>query len=142
MLADLKYYDGSIQAIERIPDSLKQRYRTAFEIEPAWLIRAASRRQKWIDMAQSLNLYVQEPNGRKLSDLYLLAWCSGLKTTYYLRTLAATQIEKSTLDVNRYGIQPRWMKNQSASSAIQIERGAALNGAACNLDDDDCEVCQ
>lgn len=143
MLADLKYYDGSIQAIERIPDDLKQRYRTAFEIEPAWLIRAASRRQKWIDMAQSLNLYVQEPNGTKLSDLYRLAWRSGLKTTYYLRTLAATQIEKSTLDVNRYGVQPRWMKNQSASSAIQIERGgAALNGEACNLDDDDCEACQ
>lgn len=142
MLADLKYYDGSIQAIERIPDNLKQRYRTAFEIEPAWLIRAASRRQKWIDMAQSLNLYLQEPNGRKLSDLYRLAWRSGLKTTYYLRALAATQIEKSTLDVNRYGVQPRWMKNQSASSAIQIERSAAPNGAACNLDDDDCEACQ
>lgn len=142
MLSDLKYYDGSIQAIERIPDDLKQRYKTAFEIEPEWLIRAASRRQKWIDMAQSLNLYVQEPNGRKLSELYLLAWRSGLKTTYYLRTLAATQIEKSTLDVNRYGVQPRWMKNESASSLIQIERENGLNGAVCNLDDEDCEACQ
>jgi ribonucleoside-diphosphate reductase alpha chain len=143
MLSDLKYYDGSIQAIERIPDSIKQRYKTAFEIEPEWLIRAASCRQKWIDMAQSLNLYVYEPNGRKLSELYLLAWRSGLKTTYYLRTLAATQVEKSTLDVNRYGIQPRWMKNQSASSTIQVMRGTSeTNNANCKIDDEDCEACQ
>jgi ribonucleoside-diphosphate reductase alpha chain len=142
MLSDLKYYDGSIQAIERIPDTLKARYKTAFEVEPEWLIRAASRRQKWIDMAQSLNLYVQEPNGHKLSELYLLAWRSGLKTTYYLRTLAATQIEKSTLDVNRYGVQPRWMKNESASGLIQIERGNGLNGAVCHVDEDNCEACQ
>jgi ribonucleoside-diphosphate reductase alpha chain len=142
MLSDFKYYDGSIQAIERIPDTLKARYKTAFEVEPEWLIRAASRRQKWIDMAQSLNLYVQEPNGRKLSELYLLAWRSGLKTTYYLRTLAATQIEKSTLDVNRYGVQPRWMKNESASGLIQIERENGQNGAVCHVDEDDCEACQ
>lgn len=142
MLSDLKYYDGSIQAIERIPAHIKARYKTAFEIEPQWLIRAASRRQKWIDMAQSLNVYVQESNGRKLSELYLLAWRSGLKTTYYLRTLAATQVEKSTLDVNRYGVQPRWMKSESASSAIQVTRGNAENGAACHTDDQDCEACQ
>ncbi len=141
MIADLKYYDGSIQTIERIPDSIKARYQTAFELQPEWLIRAASRRQKWIDMAQSLNLYVQEPNGRKLSDLYLLAWRSGLKTTYYLRTLAATQVEKSTLDVNRYGVQPRWMKNESASSGIQIDRSAA-DSATCDPNDDTCEACQ
>lgn len=143
MLSDLKYYDGSIQAIDRIPADLKQRYRTAFEVAPEWLIQAANRRQKWLDMAQSLNLYVQEPNGRKLSDLYLLAWHSGLKTTYYLRTLAATQVEKSTLDVNRYGLQPRWMKHESASGAIQVERGKTqVNGAACDMDDKDCEACQ
>lgn len=141
MLSDLKYYDGSIQAIERIPQDIRQRYKTAFEIEAEWLIRAASRRQKWIDMAQSLNLYVQEPNGRKLSDLYLLAWRSGLKTTYYLRTLAATQVEKSTLDVNRYGIQPRWMKHKSPSSLIQVTRNNAENGSACSTDED-CEACQ
>lgn len=143
MIADLKYFDGSVQAIERIPQTLKERYLTAFELAPEWLIQAASRRQKWIDMGQSLNLYVQQPNGRKLSDLYLLAWNSGLKTTYYLRTLAATQVEKSTLDVNRYGVQPRWMKNQSASSTIQVERGNNdADGAACNLDDENCEACQ
>lgn len=143
MLSDLKYYDGSIQAIDRIPAEIKERYKTAFELEPEWLIRAASRRQKWIDMAQSLNIYVHEPNGRKLSDLYLMAWRCGLKTTYYLRTLAATQVEKSTLDVNRYGVQPRWMKHESASSTIQVERGQPeMSGAACNIDDEDCEACQ
>ncbi len=150
MIADLKYYDGSIQLIERIPARMKERYRTAFEIAPEWIVACASRRQKWIDQSQSLNLYVSEPNGRKLSDLYALAWRSGLKTTYYLRTLAATQVEKSTLDVNRYGVQPRWMQNQSASSGIQIERtertertnGSLPDSAACKIDDPDCEACQ
>lgn len=144
LVADLKYYDGSIQQIDRIPADLRARYLTAFEIEPEWIVRAASRRQKWIDQAQSLNLYVAEPNGRKLSDLYLLAWRSGLKTTYYLRTLAATQVEKSTLDVNRYGVQPRWMQNQSASSNIQIDRtnDSSATGAKCNIDNPDCEACQ
>jgi ribonucleoside-diphosphate reductase alpha chain len=143
MVEDLKYYDGSIQAISRIPDAIKQRYLTAFELEPQWLVQAASRRQKWLDMSQSLNLYVQEPNGRKLNDLYLLAWNSGLKTTYYLRTLAATQVEKSTLDVNRYGLQPRWMKNESASSTIQVERGSPQQDSSnFDIDDPDCEACQ
>ncbi|PTX99975.1 ribonucleoside-diphosphate reductase subunit alpha [Verrucomicrobia bacterium LW23] len=122
MLDDLKYYDGSLKEIERIPEELKERYRTAFEIEPKWLIDCASRRQKWIDMGQSLNLYLAEPSGRKLNDMYLLAWERGLKTTYYLRTLAATQIEKSTVDINRRGLQPRWMKSKSASSNITVER--------------------
>lgn len=142
LIADLKYYDGSIQFIERIPVPMRERYRTAFEIEPEWLVRCASRRQKWIDQAQSLNLYVAEPNGRKLSDLYFLAWRSGLKTTYYLRTLAATQVEKSTLDVNRYGIQPRWMRSQSASSSIQIERENKGDDPSCAVDDPGCEACQ
>lgn len=146
MLADLKYYDGSVQAIERIPTHLKARYRTAFEISPEWLIRCASRRQKWIDQSQSLNLYMQEANGRKLSDLYFYAWQCGLKTTYYLRTLAATQVEKSTLDVNRYGLQPRWMKNRSASSEILVERAESsangTDGVSCQLGDEECEACQ
>lgn len=144
MLADLKYYDGSIQAIERIPAELKARYLTAFEIDTEWIIKAASRRQKWIDQAQSLNLYVAEANGRRLSELYLFAWNSGLKTTYYLRSLAATQVEKSTLDVNRYGLQPRWMQNQSASGEIQVDRtnGNATNDANCSIDDIGCEACQ
>lgn len=143
MVADLKYHDGTLASIARIPDELKAQYQTAFEIEPEWLIWCASRRQKWIDMAQSLNLYVASANGRRLSDLYQLAWRSGLKTSYYLRTLAATQVEKSTLDVNRYGLQPRWMKSQSASGDIEIVRANGNeNGASCAIDDEDCEACQ
>ncbi|MGH2559605.1 MAG: ribonucleoside-diphosphate reductase subunit alpha [Thermomicrobiales bacterium] len=122
MRDELKYNDGSVQAIERVPDDLKARYPTAFEIVPSWLIACAARRQKWIDMSQSLNLYLAEPSGKKLSETYQLAWRSGLKTTYYLRTRAATQAEKSTLDVNRWGVQPRWMKARSASSVIEVER--------------------
>ena len=124
MLDDLKYHDGVLTEIERIPDDLKEIFRTSFEIEPKWMIECASRRQKWIDMGQSLNLYLAAPNGKKLSDMYMLAWQKGLKTTYYLRTLAATQIEKSTLDVNRRGAQPRWMKNKSASANVKVDRTA------------------
>jgi ribonucleoside-diphosphate reductase alpha chain len=143
MLDDLKYYDGSLREIERIPEEIRQRYLTAFEVDPSWLIEAASRRQKWIDMGQSLNLYMVEPSGKKLSEMYFEAWNKGLKTTYYLRTLAATQVEKSTLDINRRAIQPRWMKNQSASSNIHIERPATEvdDGTACTLGED-CEACQ
>src|SRR5438094_8466575 len=122
MIEDLKYYDGSIRELERVPAELKEIYRTAFEIEPRWLIECASRRQKWLDMGQSLNLYLAQPNGKHLSEMYLLAWEKGLKTTYYLRSLAATQIEKSTVDVNRRGLQPRWMKNKSACANIQVKR--------------------
>lgn len=122
MLDDLKYFDGSIAEIERIPEEIKRIYLTAFEIDPEWLIECASRRQKWIDMGQSLNLYLAEPSGKKLHQMYLFAWLRGLKTTYYLRTLGATQIEKSTTDINKRGLQPRWMKNKSASSNIKVER--------------------
>ncbi len=122
MMEDLKYYDGVLTEIERIPEDVKEIFRTAFEIEPRWMIECASRRQKWIDMGQSLNLYLAAPNGKKLNDMYMLAWQKGLKTTYYLRTLAATQIEKSTVDLNRRGAQPRWMKNKSASAAVKVER--------------------
>lgn len=164
MIDDLKYFDGSVQEIERIPKELKELYRTAFEIDPKWLIECASRRQKWIDMGQSLNLYLAEPNGKKLHEMYLLAWEKGLKTTYYLRSLAATQIEKSTTDANRRGVQPRWMKNKSASSKIQIDRKGAAStlvtsaagtgevtavesadspgSSACSVLGPDCESCQ
>jgi ribonucleoside-diphosphate reductase alpha chain len=133
LLDEIKYWDGSIAALERIPLEIRLRYPTAFEVEPEWLIEAASRRQKWIDMGQSLNLYIAEPSGKKLNDMYMLAWKKGLKTTYYLRSRGATQTEKSTLDVNRFGIQPRWMKSASASSTVVINRKApdapAPNGA-------------
>jgi ribonucleoside-diphosphate reductase alpha chain len=138
LLEELKYYDGSVQAIERIPDDLKELYKTAFEIEPKWLIECASRRQKWIDMSQSLNLYVNSPSGKNLSETYFLAWTKGLKTTYYLRSTAATQVEKSTVDLNKKGIQPRWMKSRSASSNIQVNR----TKKACSLNETECESCQ
>jgi ribonucleoside-diphosphate reductase alpha chain len=122
MLNDLKFCDGSIQSIERIPDELKKLYATAFEMEPEWLIEAASRRQKWIDQAQSLNLYMREPSGRKLDELYKLAWLRGLKTTYYLRTMGATRVQKSTV------------LNSLVNSVTY--QSCALN------QEEECEVCQ
>jgi len=122
MVNDLKYYDGSVQHIDRIPDAIKSLYKTAFEIDPRWLVEAASRRQKWIDQSQSLNLYMSEPSGKRLHDLYMLAWLKGLKTTYYLRTLGATGTEKSTLN-----------------------DGGTLHTATaqvCSIDDEGCEACQ
>ena len=148
MVEALKYYDGSVQDIERVPADLKARYHTAFEVGPEWIIKCAARRQKWIDMGQSLNLYLAEPSGKKLHNMYMAAWEQGLKTTYYLRTLAATQVEKSTVDINKFGVQPRWMKSQSASADIEVNREDAAQElpatavtSACSLDDD-CEACQ
>jgi len=143
MLDDLKYFDGSIAEIERIPDDVKRVYLTAFEIDPEWLIECASRRQKWIDMGQSLNLYLAEPSGKKLHQMYTFSWTRGLKTNYYLRTLGATQIEKSTTDINKRGLQPRWMKNKSASSNIAVERAekSEKQPKVCNLEEG-CESCQ
>jgi ribonucleoside-diphosphate reductase alpha chain len=150
MLDDLKYFDGSVAEIERIPQDIKQVFLTAFEIEPDWMIECASRRQKWIDMGQSLNLYLAEPSGKKLHQMYMFAWTKGLKTTYYLRSLAATQIEKSTTDINKRGLQPRWMKSKSASSNVQVERREEtkvkedkknLKAPSCSLEEG-CESCQ
>jgi ribonucleoside-diphosphate reductase alpha chain len=140
MLEAIKYFDGALGDIPGLPEDIKRRYATAFEIEPKWLIECASRRQKWIDMGQSLNLYLGQPSGRKLDDMYKLAWQSGLKTTYYLRSLGATQVEKSTVDINKFGVQPRWMKNSSSSSDILVERQPEVK--ACSIDDPDCEACQ
>ncbi|MEG9884572.1 MAG: ribonucleoside-diphosphate reductase subunit alpha [Hyphomicrobiales bacterium] len=130
MISDLKYYDGSLAPIGRIPDELKERYATAFEIEPSWLIEAGARRQKWIDQAQSLNLYIAEPSGKKLDELYRLAWLRGLKTTYYLRSRAATQVEKSTLE----GVDG---KLNAVASPTQPQ-----HLPACAIDDPECEACQ
>ena len=149
MLDDLKYFDGSIAEIERVPQEIKQVFLTAFEIDPEWMIECTSRRQKWIDMGISHNLYIAEPSGKKLHQMYMLAWKKGLKTTYYLRCLGATQIEKSTTDINKRGLQPRWMKNKSASSNILIDREETPAEAApktdkpivCNLGEG-CESCQ
>ena len=140
MLDALKYYDGTVGEIQQLPTDVKELFATAFEIEPSWLIAAASKRQKWIDQGQSLNLYLATPSGKAIDAMYRLAWKAGLKTTYYLRSLAATQVEKSTVDVNKHGIQPRWMKSQSQSSEIRIDR--VVTPAACSIDDPDCEACQ
>jgi ribonucleoside-diphosphate reductase alpha chain len=163
MLEEVKYNDGDLQDIDRVPDNIKARYKTAFEVEPHWIIECAARRQKWIDMGESLNLYVNQPSGRKLNDMYFLAWRKGLKTTYYLRGMAATQVEKSTVDINKFGIQPKWMKNKSASANVGLNREAhpetspttdfsvqsdqPLTGGleppkACSIDNPDCEACQ
>lgn len=134
MVNDLKYYEGSVQEIDRIPHELKLKYATAFEIEPRWIVEAASRRQKWIDQAQSLNLYISGANGKKLDITYRMAWLSGLKTTYYLRALAATSTEKSTVSSSKL--------NAVASAAPVIEAGPAEVPKACSIDDPDCEACQ
>ncbi|MCH9718038.1 MAG: ribonucleoside-diphosphate reductase subunit alpha, partial [Gammaproteobacteria bacterium] len=126
MVNDLKYFDGSIQNINRIPAELKTRYATAFEIDPKWLIEAASRRQKWLDQAQSLNIYMAKPSGKKLDELYRNAWVSGLKTTYYLRSLGASNAEKSTL-------------TDGALNAVKVEDTAPK---ACSILDPDCDACQ
>jgi ribonucleoside-diphosphate reductase alpha chain len=131
MVNDLKYYDGSVQAIDRIPADLKAIYSTAFEVEPRWLVESASRRQKWIDQAQSLNLYINNANGKKLDITYRMAWFSGLKTTYYLRSLAATGTEKSTIDTGTLNAVSKG-----------VAGGPAPVPMACSLDDPDCEACQ
>lgn len=135
MIHDLKYYEGSLQAIERIPAEIKQRYATAFEVEPRWLVDAASRRQKWIDQAQSLNLYINEANGRKLDITYRMAWYRGLKTTYYLRALSATTTEKSTVNTGA-------LNAVSSQTEEPAEPQAAPVPLACSIDDPDCEACQ
>jgi len=127
MVNDLKYYEGSVQKIDRVPDEIKHLYATAFEMEPRWLVDAASRRQKWIDQAQSLNLYVAEASGKKLDITYRMAWLRGLKTTYYLRALAATTTEKSTVSDNSL--------NKVSNETVPVPM-------ACSLDDPDCEACQ
>lgn len=131
MVHDLKYFDGSLLPIDRIPDNVKALYATAFEVEPRWLVEAASRRQKWIDQAQSLNLYMAEPSGRKLDETYKLAWTKALKTTYYLRTASATAPEKSTTQIGVLNKVP------TAVKAV-----AAPMPKACSITDPDCEACQ
>ncbi len=147
MINDLKYYDGSVQKIDRIPQRLKTLYATAFEINPRWLVDAASRRQKWIDQAQSLNLYISEANGKKLDVTYRMAWYRGLKTTYYLRAMAATSTEKSTVSsgtLNKVSanIDETMALKEMAQGMTQEEARPAEVPKACSLDDPDCEACQ
>ena len=153
MVHDLKYFDGSVQKIDRVPAELKQLYKCAFEIDPKRLVDAGSRRQKWIDQAQSLNLYLAQPSGKKLDELYKHAWISGLKTTYYLRTLGATHAEKTTITDHRLNQVGSGANGKTggaehglaARSAVAPPALAAtdVSGAkVCSLLDPDCEACQ
>jgi ribonucleoside-diphosphate reductase alpha chain len=143
MVNDLKYYEGSVQKIDRIPQDMKAIYATAFEVEPKWIVEAASRRQKWIDQAQSLNLYIAGANGKKLDITYRMAWYSGLKTTYYLRALAATTTEKSTINTGSLNAVSATGAGGSVSAAPAQEFGAAAPvPKACSIDNPDCEACQ
>ncbi len=139
MVNDLKYYDGSLRAIDRVPENLKQLYATAFEVEPRWLVDAGARRQKWIDQAQSLNLYIAGASGKKLDITYRMAWIRGLKTTYYLRSLSATSTEKSTVDRGKLNAVATGGTSQATTSAPGAESDAPL---ACSIDNPDCEACQ
>jgi ribonucleoside-diphosphate reductase alpha chain len=147
MIADLKFFDGSLARIDRIDPELRQIYATAFEVDASWLVEAASRRQKWIDQAQSLNIYIAGASGKKLHDTYTLAWLRGLKTTYYLRTLGATSTEKSTTE--RIGQLNAVSADGSASSSgFSYSPGAASSTddasapKFCAIDDPTCEACQ
>jgi ribonucleoside-diphosphate reductase alpha chain len=148
MIADLKFFDGSLAKIDRVPAELRRIYATAFEVEPSWLVEAASRRQKWIDQAQSLNIYMAGASGKKLDDTYKLAWLRGLKTTYYLRTLSASSAEKSTGqggELNSVSVDGGVPKAQGRGSMALPE--PEIVGVACMLkpgDDgfEECEACQ
>ena len=138
MINDLKYFEGSLAEISRIPDDIKKLFSTAFEVEPRYIVESASRRQKWIDQAQSLNLYIGNADGKKLDITYRMAWLSGLKTTYYLRSIAATQTEKSTVQQGKLNAVSAETDN---SSSHELGEPAAVPDA-CSLDDPDCEACQ
>ena len=141
MVMDLKHFDGSLRAIDRVPQNIKALYATAFEVEPLWLVEAAARRQKWIDQAQSLNIYMAGASGKKLDDTYKLAWLRGLKTTYYLRTSSATQAEKSTGrtgQLNAVAVDAD--AADSVTSAMHAE--PATDVKFCAIDDPGCEACQ
>jgi ribonucleoside-diphosphate reductase alpha chain len=161
MVMDLKHFDGSLAPIDRVPNEIKQLYATAFEIETSWLVEAAARRQKWIDQAQSLNIYMAGASGQKLDDTYKLAWLRGLKTTYYLRTMSATHAEKSTVSAGRMNAVSSGNHNpnmvapkapsapsaldaiaQQAQMQITLSANAATDIKFCGVDDPTCESCQ
>ena len=147
MVMDLKHFDGSLSPIDRVPQELKSLYATAFEIETRWLIEAAARRQKWIDQAQSLNIYMAGASGKKLDETYKLAWLRGLKTTYYLRTMSATHAEKSTVTAGRLnavssGGSTSALEAAAAVAQAQMSSQAATDIKFCAIDDPGCESCQ
>jgi len=153
MVMDLKHFDGSLLPIDRVPEDLKRLYATAFEIETSWLVEAGARRQKWIDQAQSLNIYMAGASGKKLDETYKLAWLRGLKTTYYLRTTSATYAEKSTVARGALNAVSSGVAGSSGSSAATAAGTPDAHVAAvsnvpasdikfCSIDDPDCEACQ
>ena len=153
MVMDLKHFDGSLQPIDRVPNEIKSLYATAFEVETAWLVEAAARRQKWIDQGQSLNIYIAGASGKKLDDTYKLAWVRGLKTTYYLRTMSATHVEKSTVTNNKLNAVSSSAQGSASASVSSLDAVAAAAqkqmsaGAATDIkffaiDDPGCEACQ
>lgn len=158
MLDQLKYYDGNVQMIDSIPDRLKNKYKEVFEIDPEWLIKLTAVRAKWIDQSQSHNVFLKGVSGKKLSDVFLAGWRAGLKTFYYLRTLGATQIEKSTLDAKKFGFtqkreykqmeQAQQQAESQTDASIQVAEVAVQEGQfeqskACSISSDPgCEVCQ
>ena len=155
MVMDLKHFDGSLRPIDRVPQEVKALYATAFEVETQWLVEAAARRQKWIDQAQSLNIYMAGASGKKLDDTYKLAWIRGLKTTYYLRTMSATHAEKSTVTAGRLnsvssgGADPRTsgtamsaLEKAALAAHSQLAVDAATDVKFCGIDDPTCEACQ
>jgi ribonucleoside-diphosphate reductase alpha chain len=148
MVNDLKHFDGSIGKIDRVPQEVRNIYATAFEVEPKWLVEAGARRQKWIDQAQSLNIYMGGASGKKLDETYKLAWLRGLKTTYYLRTLAATSAEKSTGKggelnaVSASGGAGAMGSSAMGSTGLGSGDGASEEAKFCSIDTPDCEACQ
>jgi ribonucleoside-diphosphate reductase alpha chain len=142
MIADLKYFDGSLSKIDRIPQDLRDLYATAFEVEPQWLVEAASRRQKWIDQAQSLNIYMAGASGKKLDDTYRLAWLRGLKTTYYLRTISATHVEKSTVKGGALNSVSNGDPTLAAAAAAAEADGPVCTMRPGDAGFDECEACQ
>jgi ribonucleoside-diphosphate reductase alpha chain len=155
MVMDLKHFDGSLNPIDRVPQEIKSLYATAFEVETQWLVEAAARRQKWIDQAQSLNIYMAGASGKKLDDTYKLAWIRGLKTTYYLRTMSATHAEKSTVTAGRMNAvssgnsEPRSgsaglsaLDAAAAAAQLQMAASPATDIKFCGIDDPTCESCQ
>ena len=157
MVMDLKHFDGSLRRIDRVPEELKSLYATAFEIETQWLVEAAARRQKWIDQAQSLNIYMAGVSGKKLDETYKLAWLRGLKTTYYLRTVGATHAEKSTVKAGHMnavssdgnGVSAIMTMNAATASVAAVDASMSLSHVEpatdmkfCAIDDPACEACQ
>jgi ribonucleoside-diphosphate reductase alpha chain len=156
MVMDLKHFDGSLRRIDRVPEDLKSLYATAFEIETQWLVEAAARRQKWIDQAQSLNIYMAGASGKKLDETYKLAWLRGLKTTYYLRTVGATHAEKSTVKAGKLNAvsseseAPAGTARHAPSGVVgSIDPAMSLSHVDpasdmkfCAIDNPDCEACQ